>query len=180
MSIEQTKPKHKCARLGDGSGVKWNHNSILGFTDDETVMLDFDETPFKTVKYWAQIALKHFGLGGFLILKSSENHYHVVFNRKVDWAENMSIVAWVSLQSNNQNMLRYLRMQCIKKSSTLRVGPKGEKSSPRIVYREGKEDNQINLFLKHRRLIKRLLLASPILESCTLRCARWTLLLNLT
>jgi len=131
-----------------GSGVKWNHNSILGFTDDETVMLDFDDTPFKTVKYWAQVAMKHFLLGGFLILKSSENHYHVIFNDMVDWAENMSIVAWVSLQSNNQNMLRYLRMQCIKKSSTIRIGPKGEKRAPRIVYRERKVDKQIKSSIK--------------------------------
>ena len=138
-----------------GSGVKWNHNSILGFTDDETVMLDFDDTTFKTVKYWSQVAMKHFGLGGFLILKSSENHYHVVFNRRVDWAENMSVVAWVSLQSNNQNMLRYLRMQCIKKASTLRVGPKGEKPSPRIVYREGDEDAQINEYLETRKFLKK-------------------------
>ena len=120
-------------------------------------MLDFDDTPFKNVKYWAQVTLKHFQLGGLLILKSSENHYHVIFNHMVDWAENMSIVAWVSLQSNNQNMLRYLRMQCIKKSSTLRVGPKGEKIPPRIVYSEGKEDEQISFFLKHRRLVKRIL-----------------------
>ena len=148
-----------------GSGVKWIHKSFLGFTDDETVMLDFDDTPFKTVKYWAQTAMKHFGLGGFLILKSSENHYHVVFNRRVDWAENMSIVAWVSLQSSNQNMLRYLRMQCIKKASTLRVGPKGEKMVPRIVYRDGKEDEQINLFLKHRRLIKNILKNTPALRA---------------
>jgi len=135
--------------------VKWNHNSILGFTDDETVMLDFDETPFKTVKYWSQVAMTHFGLGGFLILKSSENHYHVVFNRRVDWAENMSVVAWVSLQSNNQGMLRYLRMQCIKKSSTLRIGPKGEKPSPRIVYREEKEDAQIKEYLETRKFLKK-------------------------
>ena len=135
--------------------MKWNHNSILGFTDDETVMLDFDETPFKTVKYWSQVAMTHFGLGGFLILKSSENHYHVVFNRRVDWAENMSVVAWVSLQSNNQGMLRYLRMQCIKKSSTLRIGPKGEKPSPRIVYREEKEDAQIKEYLETRKFLKK-------------------------
>jgi hypothetical protein len=127
----------------------------LGFTDDETVMLDFDDTQFKKVKYWSQVAMKHFELGGFLILKSSENHYHVVFNRKVDWAENMSIVAWVSLQSNNQNMLRYLRMQCIKKASTLRVGPKGEKPSPRIVYREGNEDAQIKEYLETRKFLKK-------------------------
>ena len=142
---------------GSGFGVKWNHNSILGFTDDETVMLDFDDTPFKTVKYWAQVAMYYFWLGGFLILKSSENHYHIVFNRKVDWAENMSIVAWVSLQSNNQNMLRYLRMQCIKKASTLRVGPKNDKPSPRIVYREGREDEQISDFLYTRTIIKKIM-----------------------
>ena len=137
------------------SAHRWNHNSILGFTDDETVMLDFDDTPFRKVKYWAQVALKHFDLCGFLILKSSKNHYHVIFNRKVDWAENMSIVAWVSLQSNNQNMLRYLRMQCIKKASTLRVGPKGEKPSPRIVYREGNEDAQIKEYLETRNFLKK-------------------------
>ena len=140
--------------LGSGYGVKGNHNSILGFTDDETVMLDFDDTIFKQVKYWAQVTMKHFGLGGYLILKSSENSYHVVFNRKVVWAENMSIVAWISLQSKNQDMLRYLRMQCIKKSSTLRVGPKGEKPSPRIVYRDGNEDAQIKEFLETRTYIK--------------------------
>jgi len=141
--------------LGSGYGVKLNPNCILGYTDDETVMLDFDDTPFKKVKYWAQVAMKHFELGGFLILKSSENHYHVVFNHRVNWAENMSIVAWVSLQSNNQNMLRYLRMQCIKKSSTLRIGPKGEKPSPRIVYREGNEDTQIKEYLETRKFLKK-------------------------
>lgn len=41
-------------------------------------------------------------------------------------------------------------MQCIKKSSTLRVGPKGEKPSPRIVYREGNEDTQIKEYLETR------------------------------
>ena len=123
--------------------------------DDETVMLDFDDTPFKQVKYWARVAMKYFGLGGFLILKSSENHYHVVFNRKVDWGENMSIVAWVSLQSNNQDMLRYLRMQCIKKASTLRIGPKGEKTDPRIVFREGNEDVKIKEYLENSKFLKK-------------------------
>ena len=156
LGLSSRTPRDTVSRVS-GSGVKWNHNSILGFTDDETVMLDFDDTAFKTVKYWAQVAMKHFLLGGFLILKSSESHYHVVFNRMVDWAENMSIVAWVSLQSKNQNMLRYLRMQCIKKSSTLRVGPKGEKTAPRIVYREGKNDEQITLYLSHRKIINTIL-----------------------
>jgi hypothetical protein len=144
---------------GSGSGVKWNHNSVLGITDDETVMLDFDNTTFKAVKYWAREITNRFNLGGFLILKSSKGCYHVVFNRSVSWGENMSIVAWVSLYSNSESMRKWFLMQCIKQASTLRVGPKVEKSSPRIVYRYGNEDNQIADFLYHRKMLKRIILS---------------------
>ena len=133
---------------------QWSHNSILGFTDTETVMLDFDNSKFNTVIYWARRAMKWFKLEGFVILKSSENSYHVVFNRKVSWSENMKIVAWVSLLSHNRGLRRYLTMQCIKEGSTLRVSPKGEKQSPRIVYHEGSDDCQITGFLRYRRRIK--------------------------
>ena len=37
---------------------------------------------------------------------------------------------------------------------TLRISPKGDKPSPRIVYREGRQDNQIKSYLEHRRIIK--------------------------
>ena len=131
-----------------------NHNPLLGFTDDETVMLDFDDTHFRDVRYWARRVAHFFDLGGFLILKSSENNYHVVFNRRVDWSENMSIVAWVSLYSNKEGMRKWFLMQCIKGASTLRVGPKGCKSSPRIVYREDEQDEQIMGFLEKRKNIK--------------------------
>ena len=111
---------------------KWNHYSILGVTDDETVMLDFDNTPFKWVKYWALRACKWFKLEGFIILKSSENNYHVVFDRKVSWSENMRIVAWVSLLSCNRGLTKWFLMQCIKGASTLRVSPKMDKPRPRV------------------------------------------------
>jgi len=62
-------------------------------------MLDFDYMPFKSVRYWALRTLKWFKLGGFLILKSSRECYHVVFDRTVSWTENMRIVAWLCLQS---------------------------------------------------------------------------------
>jgi hypothetical protein len=93
-------------------------------------------------------------LGGFIILKSSESNYHVVFNRTVDWTENMSIVAWVAEISHNQGMQKWHRMQCIKVGSTLRLTSKGEKPSPRIIYREGEEDDRIRDFLRFRRQIK--------------------------
>jgi hypothetical protein len=130
---------------------------ILGFSDNETVMLDFDSTTLDIVKYWASRTMRWFKLGGYLILKSSKNCYHVVFNRRVTWSENMRVVAWVALQSNNKGLQKWHLMQCIKQSSTLRVSNKREKAPPRIVFRFGKQAQQIKDFIKNRYLIKKII-----------------------
>ena len=127
---------------------------ISGFTDTETVKLDFDETTFKNVKYWAERTMKWFKLRGYIILKSSKNSYHVVFNKVVSWSENLKVVAWVALHSQNRGLIKWLLMQCIKQSSTLRISNKNKKHSPRIVYGHGKQDKQILGFLEYRKLIK--------------------------
>lgn len=139
---------------GHGLNEKWNHNSILGYSDTETVKLDFDNTPFRTVRYWALRTMKWHKLEGYIIFKSSEKCYHVVFNRPVSWSENMKIVAWVSLLSHKETVRKWLEMQCIKQSSTLRVSPKKEKPSPRIVYSYGRQDKGIKSFLLFRKQIK--------------------------
>jgi len=136
---------------------KWNHCSILGVTDDETVMLDFDNISFKWVKYWAMRACEWFKLEGFIILKSSDKCYHVVFNRKVSWSENMRIVAWVSLLSHNRGLTKWFLMQCIKGASTLRVSPKRDKPVPRVVFRYGSQDNQIAEFLAYRKIVRNIM-----------------------
>lgn len=135
---------------------KYPHRPNIGYTDKNTVKLDFDNTNFKTVKYWAFRSYGWFRLEGFLIFKSSEDNYHVIFDSTVSWIENMHIVAWVCLGSQNIGLQKWFLMQCIKKSSTLRVSPKGEKPSPRIVFRFGKEDNEIKNFLQYRRRIKKI------------------------
>lgn len=140
---------------------------ILGYTDTKTVKLDFDNVPFKAVKHWASRIMKKFKLGGSIILKSSERHYHVVFDRTVSWAENMGTVAWVCLQSKNKGLLNWFLLQCIKGSSTLRVSSKGGKPSPRVVSRDGKQNNEIRNFLLHRRRIKRILREIQTDRSCT-------------
>jgi len=108
---------------------------------------------FKNVKDWALRVMRRFRLGGYIILKSSEGNYHVVFDRKVTWSENMDIVAWASPESRNKELVRWLQMQC-KQSSTLRVSPKKDKSSPRVVYRHGNQDGQIRGFLDYRQMMK--------------------------
>ena len=137
----------------------------MGYTDTQTVKLDLDGVPFKTVKYWALRVMEKSKLEGFIILKSSEKHYHVVFNRTVSWAENMSIVAWACLESKNEPLLKWFLLQCIKGSSTLRVSPKGNKPSPRVVCRQGKEDTEVRNFLRHRRHIKNILRQMRITRS---------------
>lgn len=114
--------------------------------------------PFKQVKYWALRAIEWHKLEGFIILKSSRNHYHVVFDREVSWSEDMRVVAWVAILSKSAPMLRYLAMQCIKGASTLRVSPNPnkDKSSPRLVFRFGCQDHAVKDFLRCRRLIKRI------------------------
>ena len=65
----------------------------------------------------------------------------------------MQIVAWTALRSHNSGLRKWQLMQCRKGSSTLRVGPKGRKPSPRVVYREGKQDVEIASYAEHRNYI---------------------------
>ena len=130
---------------------------ILGYTDTETVMLDFDHMDIEKVKYWSRRVMKYFKLMGFLILESSEGNYHVVFDRRVSWSENMSIVASVTLLSHNRGLRRWQLMQCRKQSASLRVSPKGDKPTPKIVYHEGKQDGQIESYLEYRSQIERIM-----------------------
>ena len=145
-------------RLVSGlSGVS-SPKFILGYTSDETVMLDLDSMSIKDVKYWARRAMTRFGLGGFLVLESSLGSYHVVFDRPVDWGENVRVVAWVSLYVKRRRLDNWFKMQCIKQKPTLRVSAKHQggkvKLSPRIEYWEGSQVNEISDFLDYRKLIQ--------------------------
>jgi hypothetical protein len=144
------------ARGGIGLTEKLNPEPpMLGYTDKSTVKLDFDNVSFRFVKYWALWTMKWFKLRGFIILRSSKNYYHVLFDRSVTWKKNVHIIAWVCLESKNEVLKKWFLMQCIRESTTLRVSPKGEKLSPRVVFRNSKRDKEINNFLVWRKSIKR-------------------------
>jgi len=69
----------------------------------------------------------------------------------------MHIMDWVAMESQIPKLKDYVLMQGIKEGSTLRVSPKGDKPSPRIVYRYGKQDGEIRLFLLKRQEIKNII-----------------------
>lgn len=129
----------------------------FGSTCTTAVMLDVDNVTFTGVKKLSIRVIERFNLEGFIILKSSEKNYHVVFNRTVSWTENMGSVAWAYLESKNIGLLRWFLLQCIKGSSTLRVSPKGGKPSPRVVYRYGNLNTEVQSYLRHRKHIKDIL-----------------------
>jgi hypothetical protein len=60
---------------------------------------------------------------------------------------------WVGLESGNLNLQKYVRMQCIKKTSTVRISNKGNKPIPKIVFRFGNQNRQIKKFLETRTFI---------------------------
>jgi len=95
-----------------------------------------------------------FKLKGFIILKSSENRYHVVLDRKVSWSENVRITSWVCLRSRSGSLAKYSSMQYVKQGSTLRVSPKRNKPCPRIVFRYGALSEQVKGFLDFRMAVK--------------------------
>jgi hypothetical protein len=143
---------------------------VFGDWDTDTVRLDFDDTPLEEVKLWSLRASLFFDLEGFLVLQSSmknyvvkqkgrifyrfrKGSYLVIFNRPVDWSFNVHIMNWVALESESVNLQKYVRMQCIKETSTVRISAKGKKPIPKIVFRYGLQDKQVKKFLETRRLL---------------------------
>jgi hypothetical protein len=72
----------------------------------------------------------------------------VVFDRPVDWTRNVHIMNWVALESGNENLKRWVTMQCIKETSTLRYSKKGNKPIPKVVFRFGSQNRMIRRLLK--------------------------------
>jgi hypothetical protein len=110
--------------------------------------------------------------GGFIILQSStklhkirndtftefaytykSKSYHSVFNGVVSKDELQSILAWLCLFTKDNNLITWFLLQLIKGSYTLRIGFKGKKKPPTIIYRYGNQDRQIAKFLANRKFI---------------------------
>ena len=134
---------------------------IFGISDKHTVMADLDNMSFKRVKSLAFLTMKRFKLDGFIILKSSPKHYHVVFDRPKRWSEVLRIISWMGIMANNMNVWKWVCMQAIKKACTLRVSEKltknGVKPKPRIVYRYGSQNDMIKEYLACRRRVLRMI-----------------------
>ena len=150
---------------------------VLGNWNRSMVMLDFDEMSLDEVKYWCFLILNHFKLRGFAILESSRKemkvtlpdftycfvrcNYLAVFDKSVSWERNVEIMNWASLVCHSESLSKYVVMQCIKRSSTLRLSSKGDKPPPQLIYQYGSIDGKVREFLETRELVLN------ILSSCS-------------
>jgi len=153
-----------------------NHNPfrgiVLGDFHSYIVKVELDNKDLKFAKRIGHILNKRYDLDGFRIFQSStithriENadysktvlryrtaNYHIIFNRKVSAMENHSIIAWLCMYLKDENLTKWFLMQCIKQTTTLRIGFKGNKKPPKEVYRFGNQDKMIAEFLDNRQFI---------------------------
>jgi len=131
---------------------------VFGLTYHNVVMLDLDGMSFREVKRLCMEAVRRYRLGGFVILRSSRNNYHVVFDRTFKtWDKTLNIMSRIAIMSKNPNVWKWLCMQVIKGGATLRISPKpsnpGFKPPPRVVFRHGNQDTAVKKYLADRRWV---------------------------
>jgi hypothetical protein len=141
-------------------------NVVLGDCDTETLKIDLDNMSIIDVKRICFMLLKRYDLEGFIILQSScKTHltkdqellktvfkhqtksYHAVFNKPLTMVEINRILAWLCMHLRNENLTKWFFMQLQKGTYTLRIGFKGRKQPPKIIYCFGNQDKQIAKFL---------------------------------
>jgi hypothetical protein len=160
---------------------------VLGDCDTDMVKVDWDERFLCEIKRLCKIMVKRFPVlgGGFIILQSSTKtrkirndtfteiaysykspSYHTVFNGEVSKDELQSILAWLCLFTKDNGLITWFLLQLIKGTYTLRIGFKGRKKPPKIVYRWGNQDKQIAKFLENRNFILDFLVQSGKRDDC--------------
>lgn len=61
---------------------------VVGFMTGKGLILDLDNMTFKKAKWMADNLLKNYKLEGFLLVRSSEKSYHLIFNKYLSWKTN--------------------------------------------------------------------------------------------
>jgi len=131
------------------------HNYVEGFTTNKGLMLDLDQTTLRETKKIAKKYCKRFKLEGFLILRSSTNNYHVVFNKYLSWSKTLEYlfkIVWnyhYYQHGEKPHLTFWAILQACKQSETLRISSKKHKRKPCVVLLNGKDDKLISDYLRY-------------------------------
>lgn len=120
----------------------------IGFVSNKGIMLDLDDISFLGTKTLAEALTKRYKLEGYLIMKSSKKHYHVIFNRKnLSWKTTLKIIFSVN------KALNWAIQQAKHGNMTLRISQKNG-VKPEIILKKGKTDKLIKEYLETYKLIE--------------------------
>lgn len=114
----------------------------IGFRTSKGLMLDFDNMTQGKARRLAQALMKRYKLEGYLLIKSSDKSYHVVFNRYLTWKTILQVVFSLVV------CITWGVHQARKGYLTLRISRKNNKNKPKIVRKVGKTDKLINEYLR--------------------------------
>jgi len=124
-----------------GSGILVNYYTV-GFTTTKGLCLDLDDISEKKAKRLTEFLLKRYKLEGYILIKSSKKHYHVVFNRYLTWKKTLQILV------NIHKCLNWMLWQIKKGEITLRISTKKAKNKPVILLTKGQTDKLISDYLQ--------------------------------
>jgi hypothetical protein len=97
--------------------------------------------------------MEKFDLEGLIILESSQDNHHIVFNKPVKRIENIAIIAWTCKVADKPKLTAWFLNICIRNHPILRSSWKGTKPPPKIVYPMGKQDKRIAKYLFYREIV---------------------------
>jgi len=117
-------------------------NFCIGFCTDKGLMLDLDNMTRRKAESIAEALMKRYRLEGYLLIKSSDKNYHVIFNRYLRWKTIMQIVF------SQYVCIRWGIHQASNGFLTLRISRKNNKNKPKILSEVGKMDKLIGEYLK--------------------------------
>lgn len=130
-----------------------HHNYVLGFTTSRGVLLDLDNVNLASVKRLCVVMLKHkrfryikskIDLEGYLIIRSSPNHYHVVFNKYLTFKNALIIASTVRIG----NIAPWLLERIKHGEFTIRISTKNNSNKPEIILQVGKSTSLIKDYLQ--------------------------------
>jgi len=124
-----------------GSGILVNYYTV-GFTTTKGLCLDLDDITEKKAKRLTEFLLNKYKLEGYILIKSSKKHYHVVFNRYLTWKKTLQILV------NIHKCLNWMLWQIRKGEITLRISTKKAKNKPIILLTKGQTDKLISDYLQ--------------------------------
>jgi hypothetical protein len=95
-------------------------------------------------------------LKGCAVLKSNKDYYHVIFDRPVDWAENMRVIDWTAIISHNDGYVSGLQCNASNVRQLYEFSERDLNRRQRVIYNHGSQKWQIEQYFEFQKMVKNL------------------------